>query len=127
MREKKRRYTVLVLGLFIFSLLVLASAIPGAEKKKQDDRRQAGENRKYKGEPGNFVFNNADLKNVLLFFARVYKLNIVIDPAISGKVTCRLLDVPWDQALDLILRQNGLALIKEGKAQTIQKLDKSKK
>lgn len=69
---------------------------------------------KYTGEPGDFIFYNADLKNVLLFFAKQYKLNMVIDPGIEGKVTCRMIRIPWDQALDVILRQNGLAVLREG-------------
>lgn len=71
--------------------------------------------KKYKGEPGDFIFYKADLENVLLFFAKQYKLNIVIDPGIKGEVTCRMIQVPWDQALDVILRQQGLAMMRDGK------------
>jgi type IV pilus assembly protein PilQ len=77
---------------------------------------------KYKGEVGDFYFYHADLQNVLLFFARQYKLNIVIDPGISGTVTCQMLQVPWDQALDLILRQQGLAMVEEGKVKRATKI-----
>jgi type IV pilus assembly protein PilQ len=71
--------------------------------------------KKYKGEPGDFIFYKADLENVLLFFAKQYKLNIVIDPGIKGEVTCRMIQVPWDQALDVILGQQGLAMMQDGK------------
>lgn len=71
--------------------------------------------KKYKGEPGDFIFYKADLENVLLFFAKQYKLNIVIDPGIKGEVTCRMIQVPWDQALDVILRQQGLAMMQDGR------------
>jgi hypothetical protein len=74
----------------------------------------AGEEKKYIGEPGTFIFHEADIKDVLLFFGKTYKLNIVIDPGVSGKVTLHLVDVPWDQALDLILRQHDLAMTKNG-------------
>ncbi len=70
--------------------------------------------KKYKGEPGDFIFKDADLENVILFFAKQYKLNIIIDPGISGKVTCRMIQVPWDQALDVILKQHGLVMVSEG-------------
>jgi len=70
--------------------------------------------KKYKGEPGDFIFKDADLENVILFFAKQYKLNIIIDPGISGKVTCRMIRVPWDQALDVILKQHGLVMVSEG-------------
>jgi len=82
-----------------------------------DDQHQEHESKsskKYRGKPGTFIFHDAQLKNVLLFFAKTYKLNMVLDSNISGKVTCRLVDVPWDQALDLILRQHGLAMVVEG-------------
>jgi type II secretory pathway component HofQ len=84
----------------------------------------AGEPKKYTGEPGNFIFHEAELKNVLLFFGRTYNLNIVIDPGVSGKVTIRLVNVPWDQALDLILKQHGLAMIKNGNLITAKELEK---
>lgn len=134
---------------FILSLCVCIAAAPafasesdGADKNKRkqtESSKQNAENKKdtgtkdtqdkstkYTGKPGNFIFYNADLKNVLLFFARTYKLNIVIDPGVSGKVTCRLIDVPWDQALDLILKQNDMMLLKErkGKTLSLQKIGK---
>ncbi len=131
---KYQRYTGLILGLFILAVLVAVPASPGTETNgSEKDQSQSSETKKtvksgstkYKGEPGNFVFNDADLKHVLLFFARTYKLNIVIDPDISGKVTCRLINVPWDQALDLILKQHGLALIEEKKSFRTRKLKKN--
>lgn len=76
---------------------------------------------KYIGEKGDFIFKDADLKNVILFFAKNYKLNIVMDPGISGKVTCCLIQVPWDQALDVILRRHGLAIIQAGSVFNIKK------
>jgi type II secretory pathway component HofQ len=87
-------------------------------ENKKDAKRTSGNDgnetpSKYTGERGDFIFNNADIKNVILFFAKTYKLNVVLDPGISGKVDCRLINVPWDQALDLILIQQGLAAIKE--------------
>jgi len=93
---------------------------------KPKDIKSTSTSSKYTGERGNFIFHDAELKNVLIFFARMYKLNIIIDPGVSGKVTCHLINVPWDQALDLILRQNGMMLIKEGKGKTLsfRKIDK---
>ena len=98
----KRFGFIILLLVLILSLCDLYTA---AEEKEEIP--------KYKGEKGNFIFDEADIKNVLLFFAKTYKFNIIIDPGISGKVTVRLIDVPWDQALDLILRTQGLAFIVE--------------
>lgn len=99
---------------------------PGSKSGNRQFKRTiiAGEPKKYTGEPGNFIFHEADIKNVLLFFGKTYKLNIVIDPGVSGKVTIRLVNVPWDQALDLILRQHGLAMIKNGNLITAKELKK---
>jgi len=99
---------------------------PQAEQpnQKQEPKEDPTSQKKYRGEPGTFTFRNADLKNVLLFFAKTYKFNIVIDPGVSGKVTVQLVNVPWDQALDLILVQHGLTLIREGNTTSLQELKK---
>ncbi len=57
---------------------------------------------------------DADLKDVLRTFAKLARLNIAIDPEVRGSVTVRLHDVPWDQALDVILQVNGLGYVLEG-------------
>ena len=57
---------------------------------------------------------DADLKDVLRTFATLARVNIAIDPEVKGSVTVRLIDVPWDQALDVILRINGLGYVLEG-------------
>jgi type IV pilus assembly protein PilQ len=99
---------------------------PGSKSKKKRFKRTiiAGEPKEYTGEPGTFIFHQADLKNVLLFFGKTYKMNIVIDPGVGGKVTIRLVNVPWDQALDLILKQHGLAMIRNGNLITAKQLKK---
>ncbi len=68
----------------------------------------------YAGEPISLDLKDADLKDVLRTFAELTKLNIAIDPDVKGSVTLRLHDVPWDQALDVILRINGLGYVLEG-------------
>ncbi len=79
--------------------------------------------RKYYGEPMDFNFKDAELDNVLLFFAKISGLSIVIDPKVSGKVTARMYQVPWDQALDYFLRINSLDMVLEGNLLRIGKLD----
>ena len=61
-----------------------------------------------------FNFEEADLRSVLRAFSEVTGLNVVIDPAIRGTVNVILTEVPWDQALDVILRQNKLGYVLEG-------------
>ncbi len=59
-------------------------------------------------------FQNADLRSVLRTFAEISGLNIVIDPQVQGTVDVALTEVPWDQALDIILRANRLGYIVDG-------------
>jgi type IV pilus assembly protein PilQ len=70
--------------------------------------------RVYSGNPVSLDFQQADLRAVLRVFAEISGLNIVIDPAVRGTVDVALRDVPWDQALDIILRANKLGYIVDG-------------
>ncbi len=68
----------------------------------------------YSGAPVSLQFQNADLRSVLRTFADISGLNLVLDPAVSGTVDVALADIPWDQALDVILRSNQLDYELEG-------------
>lgn len=57
---------------------------------------------------------DADVRNVLRLIAEVSKLNIAATEEVQGKVTLRLFDVPWDEALGIVLRAVGLDLQQEG-------------
>jgi type IV pilus secretin PilQ/predicted competence protein len=70
--------------------------------------------KEYIGEPMTFNFHNADLRDVITIIARIAGKNIVLAPGISGRVTSQLSEVPWDQALDLFLKINGLDYVEEG-------------
>ena len=59
-------------------------------------------------------FQGADLRAVLRTFAEISSLNIVIDPQLDSTVDVALTDVPWDQALDVILRANQLGYVVDG-------------
>jgi type IV pilus assembly protein PilQ len=69
---------------------------------------------RYTGHPVSLDFQGADLRAVLRTFAEISGLNVVIDPAIQGTVDVALRDVPWDQALDIILRANRLGYSLDG-------------
>jgi type IV pilus secretin PilQ/predicted competence protein len=64
--------------------------------------------RTYSGNPVSLDFQQADLRAVLRVFSEVSGLNMIIDPKVQGTVDVSLRDVPWDQALDHVLRANGL-------------------
>ncbi len=63
---------------------------------------------RYVGRRVSFEFKDIDVHNLLRIIAEVSKKNIIVADNVSGKVTIRLRNVPWDQALDLILKSKGL-------------------
>ncbi len=68
----------------------------------------------YYGQHVSLDFKDADIHNVLRLLAEVSKLNIVATDDVRGKVTLRLFDVPWDQALDIVLQVLSLESTQEG-------------
>jgi len=89
------------------------------QKKTVDEGRP-----QYSGDPYDFSFKNADISNILKFIAKISGLNMVIDPDVTGRFTCELVQVPWDQALELILKVNGLDMIQEGNILRIGRVEK---
>jgi type IV pilus assembly protein PilQ len=69
---------------------------------------------RFTGHPVTLDFQGADLRIVLRTFADISGLNIVIDQSVQGSVDVSLTEVPWDQALDIILRDNKLGYSVEG-------------
>ncbi|MEW5805927.1 MAG: type IV pilus secretin PilQ [Acidobacteriota bacterium] len=68
---------------------------------------------KYTGKKISLNLVDADIKQVFRLFHEISGLNFVLDPAVGGKVTIVLDNVPWDQALDIILKNNGMDKIFE--------------
>ena len=62
----------------------------------------------YFGQKISLDFKDADIKNVFRLLAEVSGLNIIVTADVNRRVTLRLLEVPWDQAMDLIISTNGL-------------------
>jgi type IV pilus assembly protein PilQ len=114
----KRSLPVLALAL---TVAVSASAAPRRPRKRTPASAPAASFRsigpepaRFTGEPISLDLKDAELKDVLRTFARIGRFNLVVDPEVKGSVTVRLEDVPWDQALDVILRSNGLGYVVEG-------------
>ncbi|MCL6584486.1 MAG: type IV pilus secretin PilQ [bacterium] len=69
----------------------------------------------YRGKPISLDFQDADIRSVLRIIGEVSNHNMVIDPDVKGRVTVTIQNpVPWDQALDIILKTNQLAMRMEG-------------
>jgi type IV pilus assembly protein PilQ len=70
--------------------------------------------KRYLGKRIKINIKDADIHNVLRFLADCGQVNIVTSDEVEGKVTLMLNQVPWDQALDIILRSKGLDMVREG-------------
>lgn len=83
-------------------------------KKEEDERRKLGEPPEYTGTPLTFNFQDIPVRSVLQLIADVSQLNIVVADSVQGSVTTRLENVPWDQALDIVLQAKGLDKRRQG-------------
>lgn len=111
------------------------SALGGAEEKTQEVKAPAekaeepasmetkteaampekpAEEGKYKGQKISLDFQDADIGPIFRLLADISGYNFVIDPEVKGKITLKLMNVPWDQALDIILQTHGLDKQEEG-------------
>ena len=82
---------------------------------KDDPNRPAGgAGSGYRGEKLSFNFQNVEVRQALQAIADISGLNIITSDSVSGNLTLRLKDVPWDQALDVILQAKGLDMRKNG-------------
>ncbi len=70
--------------------------------------------KKYSGRPVTFNFQDVPVRTVLQLIAEESNLNIVASDTVQGNVTLRLVNVPWDQALDIVLRAKGLDKRRDG-------------
>ncbi len=79
-------------------------AAPNAKGKAPDDKKE------YTGERLTLNFQDIDVRAVLQLLADTSGQNIVVSDSVNGAVTLRLQNVPWDQALDIVMRTKGLAM-----------------
>jgi len=70
--------------------------------------------REFNGQKISLDFKDADVQNVLRILAEVGDVNIVATDDVKGRITLRLVDVPWDQALDIVLQAARLDMVREG-------------
>jgi type IV pilus assembly protein PilQ len=74
---------------------------------KKDDRR-------YSGRRIDLDFKDADIHNILRLLSEVGGVNVVTADNVGGTVTIRMRDVPWDQALDVVLQAKSLGMVRQG-------------
>ena len=78
-----------------------------AETESRAGRFEAS-SKQYAGERMSFDFVDTDIRNILQLISEVADLNIVWGADVEGKISMKLDDIPWDQALEMILKPNGL-------------------
>jgi type IV pilus assembly protein PilQ len=98
-----------------------------AEQKAQMGQQPAAVGPKYTGEPISVNLKDVDLKDFFRLIHEISGLNVVLDPNVHGTLTIVLDDVPWDQALDIVLKNNDLARELEGNVLRIATVDTLKK
>jgi type II secretory pathway component HofQ len=108
------------IGLALFAVAAFAAASPDTAKparpKKSAEKSIAVRAPHRPLAPGDRIsldLKDADIRDVIRTFASLAKINVVIDPEVKGSVTVRLHDVRWEDALDVILRSNGLGSVRE--------------
>ncbi|UVT16644.1 MAG: type IV pilus secretin PilQ [Nitrospira sp.] len=84
-----------------------------AEKDDRSDDLVVGQTR-FVGRRISLDFQQADITNILRLIAEVSGFNIVVGDGVKSKVTMKMVSVPWDQALDMLLKMNGLGMIRQG-------------
>jgi len=94
------------------------AAAPAKIEQKPDDkfkpRTLHDQGQKYAGDLLSPKFKDADLRDVVLWLCGQVGLNVIFDPEVRGTVTCSFDDVPWDQFLDYILKNNKMGKFLDG-------------
>jgi type IV pilus assembly protein PilQ len=96
-----------------------------AEQKAKAHTAPSGA--KYTGEPISVNLKDVDLKDFFRLIHEISGLNVVLDPDVKGNLTIVLDDVPWDQALDIVLKNNTLSRQLDGNVLRIASVDTLRK
>ncbi len=94
---------------------------------EQKTHSQATSGPKYTGEPISVNLKDVDLKDFFRLIHEISGLNVVLDPDVKGTLTIVLDDVPWDQALDIVLKNNTLSRQLDGNVLRIATVDTVRK
>jgi type IV pilus assembly protein PilQ len=81
---------------------------------KEDPNKLTQGSQGYRGEKLSFNFQNVEVRAALQAIADISGLNIITSDSVTGNLTLRLKEVPWDQALDVVLQAKGLDMRKNG-------------
>jgi type IV pilus assembly protein PilQ len=102
-------------------------AVNMAAEQQKTHSPQATSGPKYTGEPISVNLKDVDLKDFFRLIHEISGLNVVLDPDVKGALTIVLDDVPWDQALDIVLKNNQLSRQLDGNVLRIAGVDTLRK
>ncbi|MBU4524185.1 MAG: type IV pilus secretin PilQ [Desulfomicrobium sp.] len=83
-----------------------------------------GMKERYTGERISIDLQGAEVEHVLRLISEISGYNLILDDEITGKISLKLVDIPWDQALDLVLLQRGLGMVIKGNIMRIASITK---
>lgn len=106
-----------------------AANVPGAAESKGSSGaapattgvKRLDDDSGWTGEPISMDFKDIDIRDFFRFIAEISGMNMILDPQVKGTLTLKLKDVPWDQALDLVCRTNGLGYEVDGNVMSVNK------
>jgi type IV pilus assembly protein PilQ len=101
----------------------ITPAVNLAAEQKSQSQLPVSNEPKYTGEPISVNLKDVDLKDFFRLIHEISGLNVVLDPNVKGTLTIVLDDVPWDQALDIVLKNNDLARQLDGNVLRIANID----
>ncbi len=98
----------------------------GGPEKSVSDSPRAASGKKYNGRRISLEFSDADIRKIFQLIAEVSNLNILVSDDVTGTISLKLVNVPWDQALDVIMENKGLAMQRDGNIVQIRPKSKIK-
>jgi type IV pilus assembly protein PilQ len=104
----------------------LPSEVVSVNDKQGNSVPKYGEKKIYTGRRVSLEFSDADIRKILQLIAEVSNLNFLIGDDVSGTISIKLVNVPWDQALDVILETKGLEKKQDGNIMYIKPKGKFK-
>lgn len=100
-----------LLKILAYPAVYFLHLLPVAANSEFNNEQQT--QKSYIGKPLSFNFQDIEVRAALQLLADFTDLNLVVNDSVSGSLTLRLNNVPWDQALDIILKTKGLGLYKD--------------
>jgi type IV pilus assembly protein PilQ len=127
MRGIPKKSSVWLMSVLFLAGMAYAQSAPVAGPPPEKEAQAEIKNSLSAAENVTLDFKDADIHNVLKILAKKANVNIVTTPEVIGTITIKLVDVPWDRAMDVILKSNGFGYQKQGNVVLVTKLENMSK